>query len=201
MQQSMQQSMQRSMQQSVRQRVDVVGMAVSSGIAVGLGLTLLVDALADASGYHPAEHSALLRLADWASHSSAWQSTPTLLGLATAFLLIRTERTPRLGPAGPLVAVAVASVAGWFDGVPGTRLPVPLLVALAVLALLGPYRTRWALGALVVTGVAGVVPLPVAAAVAACAAARAVARFAPDPRREPFAAVAGAALVAAAVVL
>ncbi|MBF9067995.1 hypothetical protein [Streptacidiphilus fuscans] len=176
-------------------------MAVSSGIAVGLGVTLLVDALADASGYHPAEHSALLRLADWAAHSSAWQSTSMLLAMATAFLLIRAERASRLGPAGPLAAVAVASAAGWFDGVPGTRLPVPLLGALAVLAFLGPYRTRWALGALVAAGLVGVVPLPVAAAVAACAAARAVGRVAPDPRREPFAAVAGAALVAAAVVV
>jgi hypothetical protein len=191
------------MRQFMRQRaeVDRAGAAVSSGIAVGLGLTTLVDALADASGYHPAEHSPLLRLADWATHPSAWQTAPMLLALATAFLLIRTERAPRFGPVGPLVAVVVASAAGWFDGVPGSRPPVPLLVALVVLAFLGPYRTRWALGALAVGGLAGIVPLPVTAAVAACAAARALTRFAPDPRREPLVAVAGAILVAVALVV
>lgn len=187
----------------------VLGTAVPAGIAVALGLTLFVDALADASGYHPAEHSPLLRLVDWATHSSAWQAAPMLLALATAALLLRTERAPRpgpvrslrRGPAGPLAAVLVASAAGWSDGVPGARLPAPLLVALALLACVGPYRERWALGALAVGGLAGVVPVPVAAAVVACAAVRTAARIAPDPRQTPLPALFGTALVAAALVV
>ncbi|WP_370099888.1 hypothetical protein [Streptacidiphilus sp. MAP12-20] len=162
-----------------------MGYPVGAGLGIGLAFGVVARAVADASGYRPGEGGALVRLADWAGHPEAWRTGPMLLALATAVLLIRSVRLPRLGPAGPLLAVALASGLGLASGLPPARLPAAELAALTALVVLGPYRDRWALLALLGAGALGLVPPSVPAALVACSALRTLAGYVPELRTLP----------------
>jgi SulP family sulfate permease len=90
--------------------VNYVSNAVMTGFVMGASLLIIIGELGDLTGYEPVGANDVAEVFNWITNISSWDSTTTIVGVATIILMIVFKMIPQTEKMGAIITLILGSV-------------------------------------------------------------------------------------------
>jgi SulP family sulfate permease len=90
--------------------VNYVSNAVMTGFVMGASLLIIIGELGDLTGYEPVGANDVAEVFNWITNISSWDSTTTIVGVATIILMVVFKMIPQTEKMGAIITLILGSV-------------------------------------------------------------------------------------------